>query len=170
LSLKCKGKYSFLLKILIMLLQVRCYKQRRDEHRADTQTSGQREDAHMRSGDSSSSSRAAAAEASAVAAAAASAGRARIRPTTTIEGAYMRATREAAAASAVRARGHVYASHSGNCRAASNSISGRGGRVCLLVQDCWQVTNEGWGTRPVAGGAQMRAGGPKCGHPTHLAY
>jgi hypothetical protein len=153
LSLKCKGKYSFLLKILIILLQVRCYKQKRDEHRADTQTNGQREDMRMHSGESgdSSSSRVVAVEASAVAAVA-SAGRARICPTTMIEGAYMQAMREAAA-SAVRARGHVYASHGGNCRAASSSISGRGGRVHLLAWDCWQVMNKGWGTRLVAGGA-----------------
>jgi hypothetical protein len=39
LSLKCKGKYKFLLKILIMLLQVRCHKQKRDEHRAGTHKS-----------------------------------------------------------------------------------------------------------------------------------
>ena len=93
LSLKCKGKYSFLLKILIMLLQVRCYQT--EERRAQggyTRTNGQREDARMRSGDSGSSSQAVAAEASAVVAAAASAGRASIRPTTTIERVYARAS------------------------------------------------------------------------------
>jgi hypothetical protein len=40
LSLKFKGKYNFLLKILNLLLQVRCYKQKRHMQGGHTQTKG----------------------------------------------------------------------------------------------------------------------------------
>jgi hypothetical protein len=156
LSLKCKGKYSFLLKILIMLLQVRCYQT--EERRAQggyTRTNGQREDARMRSGDGGGSSQAVAAEASAVVAAAASAGRASIRPTTTIEGVYARASN----------------GNGGNCRAASSSSINGGAVGCAY----WRGNADRSRTR--AGEHERWLGehergleAQKMATPPHLAY